>query len=179
MSNKERLDILNESYDKLLIHSQTIGNCSQQTDELLSRLNQIKQKLIKKEGNVSDDFKEIHQVHIQNTQYIEKLELYENESLSFKHKIDTICGKPLSDPIWYQQLKKKYLNECILYELYRQGRFKAAQLFIQESKLKEPKKDKEKFIKLHKILYAMDQFDIKPALKFCVNLYYISLHFFI
>ena len=166
MSNKEKLHILNESHNKLLEHSQTIANCAQQVDELLSRLDQIKTKIIKKEGDVSDDFKEIHQVHIQNTQYIETLELYENESLNFKHKIDTICGKPLSDPIWYQQLKTKYLNQCILYELYRQGRFKAAELFIEEAKIKkEPTKDKEKFVQLHQILYAMDQFDIKPALK--------------
>eukprot|EP01084_Bolivina_argentea_P198132 339375_1 len=165
MDNKERLDLLNNSYSKLASHLKTIQNCSKQSDDLLSRLEEIKQKLINKEDNVAEDFKEIHEQHIQNTQYIENLKLYETESIQFKQAIKRICGEPLSDPIWFQPLKKKYLNKAILYELYRHGRFKAAKLFSQEAKLKEPKQDKQKFIKLHSILLSIDQFDIQPALK--------------
>eukprot|EP01083_Nonionella_stella_P099496 279756_1 len=165
MDNKERLELLNNSYQDLVSHSNTIGQCCQQTDDILSRLQQIKQKLVKGEVDVADDFKDLHESHIQNTQYIEKLELYENESIRLKHTIDRICGKPLSDPVWYQSLNKRYLNKAILYELYRQGRFKAAQLFAEETKLKEVEQDREKFIKMHSILRAIDHFDIDPALK--------------
>lgn len=166
MSNQERLRVLNQYHERIHAHSSTIQNCCKQTDDLLSRLEEIKQKLIKEQGDVADDFKEIHETHIQNTQYIKKLELYENEALHFRRKMDQLCGKPLADPVWFQHLDKQSLNEAILYELYRQGRFKAAALFIEETKLIEPKEHRLKFIELHCILSAMDQFDIEPALKF-------------
>merc|ERR1712228_122508 len=119
MSNKERLDLLNNSFEQLLSHSNAIKNCSQQTDDLLSRFQQI----------------------------------------------DEICGKRLIEPIWFQHLNKKCLNEAILFELYRNGQFKASECFIKEAKIREPTKEKQKFIALHQILSAMDRFEIDPALK--------------
>ena len=44
MSNKEKLQALNKSFKKIVQHSQTIENCSQQCDDLISRLEQIKLK---------------------------------------------------------------------------------------------------------------------------------------
>merc|ERR1712228_564903 len=171
MSNKERLDLLNNSFEQLLSHSNAIKNCSQQTDDLLSRFQQIKDRLLNEtadENNtndIADDFKEIHESHIQNTEYIEELHKYEEEALIFNQRIDEICGKRLIEPIWFQHLNKKCLNEAILFELYRNGQFKASECFIKEAKIREPTKEKQKFIALHQILSAMDRFEIDPALK--------------
>ena len=165
MSTKQRLDSLNASFEQLLSHSQSIQNCNQQTDALLSRFKEIKERLLNKECDVADDFKEIHEAHIQNTAFIEEVQKYEEAAMLFDKNLDGICGRALFEPIWFQHLKKKQLNEAILFELYRMGRFKAAECFIKETKLKEPTKEKQKFIKLHRILSAMDRSEIEPALK--------------
>jgi len=60
--------------------------------------------------------------------------------------------------------KEHLLNEVILQHLYRQGQLEISQLLAQESGIHEYQSQKEPFVELNRILAALKNKDLEPAL---------------
>ncbi|ETO15831.1 hypothetical protein RFI_21533 [Reticulomyxa filosa] len=71
---------------------------------------------------------------------------------------------------WWNNFDKKELNQVVLYEMYRQGRFEVAKTFALEMGMEEPLQDVQKFKQMWKMLDSLDRFNILPALQFFIYL---------
>jgi len=65
--------------------------------------------------------------------------------------------------------KEHLLNEVILQHLYRQGHLNISELLAQESGIHEYKSQKEPFLELNRILEALRNRDLKPALAWAAD----------